>query len=158
LEKAKGILAKSNFEGAINSVILVSDGEETCGGDPVKKAQELCQANIKVVTNVIGFNVSGAVEAQLKAIANAGCGTYYSASSKVELDNAFVKIKGTTIDVNDGAGSVIHVDDNNVNVKAPGSKVDVKNGDNVNVTAPGADIEINGTDVKVKAPGVDLDL
>lgn len=157
LEKAKDILLASNFPGVANSVILISDGEETCGGDPIKKARELCQSDIKVVTNVIGFNVAGSEEAQLKAVAEAGCGNYYSVNSQQELDGAFVKIKGNTIDVNDGAGSSVHVDDNNVNVKAPDASVDVNDG-NVEVDVPGANIEVDGDKVKVDVPGVEIDL
>ena len=141
LEKAKNILSENNSEGTTNSVILVSDGEETCGGNPVAKAQELCNASIKVVTNVIGFNVSGAQEAQLKAIAKAGCGTYYSVNSKQELDNAFVKIKGGTVDVNDGSGTNVHVDESNVNVNAPG-----------------ANVKVDESGVKINVPGVNIDL
>ena len=141
LEKAKSILMRENSEGIKNSVILVSDGEETCGGDPIKKAKELCDSNIKVVTNVIGFNVSGAQESQLKAIASAGCGTYYKANSKQELDNAFVKISGGSVDVNDGSGSSVHVDDSSVNVNAPG-----------------ADVKVDQNGVKINVPGVNIDL
>ena len=157
LEKAKAILLASNFLGVANSVILISDGEETCGGDPIKKARELCQSDIKVVTNVIGFNVAGSEEAQLKAVAEAGCGNYYSVSSQQEFDGAFVKIKGNTIDVNDGAGSSVHVDDDTVNVKAPDASIDVDGG-NVDVDVPGASIQVDDGKVKIDVPGVDIDL
>lgn len=38
-------------------VYVVSDGIETCGGDPVKVAKELHQSEVKTVVNIIGFDV-----------------------------------------------------------------------------------------------------
>jgi len=52
-------------------VILVTDGDESCGGDPVAAAAALLAAGIKV--NVIGFATSDpAMNANLDAIARAG--------------------------------------------------------------------------------------
>jgi hypothetical protein len=52
-------------------VILVTDGAETCGGDPVEKAGDLIGADIKL--NVIGFATTDPeIVANLDAIAAAG--------------------------------------------------------------------------------------
>lgn len=69
-------------------IILVSDGIETCGGDPVAVAKKLKGQGIEAVT-VIGFDVSGDDESQLSAIAEAGSGRYFSAGSRIELEQAF---------------------------------------------------------------------
>jgi MYXO-CTERM domain-containing protein len=60
-------------------VILVTDGQETCGGDPVTEAAALCNFNAMtqecddVAVNVIGFATSDPqVNADLNAIAAAG--------------------------------------------------------------------------------------
>ena len=52
-------------------VILLTDGEESCQGDPVTAAADLL-ANQGIETFVIGFSVLPGEEAQLNAIANAG--------------------------------------------------------------------------------------
>ncbi len=52
------------------SVILISDGGEECGGDPVQAATELLAKNIK--TYVIGVSVNASQGATLDAIAAAG--------------------------------------------------------------------------------------
>ncbi|WP_210410483.1 VWA domain-containing protein [Oceanicola sp. D3] len=60
-------------------VYLISDGEETCEGDPVGAAQALAEAGVEATVNTIGFAVDAETEAQLAAIAEAGGGTYYPA-------------------------------------------------------------------------------
>ena len=54
-------------------MILLTDGEETCEGDPVAAAAEL-RAGLGVETYVIGFSVLPTEQASLNAIANAGSG------------------------------------------------------------------------------------
>lgn len=79
----------SSQKNAENIVYVVSDGIETCGGDPVKAAKELNQSDIKAVVNIIGFDLDDEGQKQLKAVANAGGGEYSSVDSKVELDKYF---------------------------------------------------------------------
>jgi len=48
-------LESKGAENAKNVVYVVSDGIETCGGDPVKAAEELHTSNIKAVVNISGL-------------------------------------------------------------------------------------------------------
>lgn len=58
---------------------VVSDGVETCGGDPVAAAAA-AKTKSQVVVNVIGFGIRSAAEEQaLRAVAAAGGGEYRSA-------------------------------------------------------------------------------
>lgn len=100
LQKASDILAKYPGEQYQNSVLLISDGEETCGGNPISKAKELNGNNIKLITNVIGFNVGGTAENQLKNISQNGGGVYYSARSSEELNNVMNKMSEATCAIN----------------------------------------------------------
>ena len=79
----------SNQKNAENIVYVVSDGIETCGGDPVKAAKELNRSSIKAVVNIIGFDLNDEGQRQLKAVADAGGGKYSSVDSKVELNKYF---------------------------------------------------------------------
>ncbi len=88
LQKAKDILSKYPTAQYNNSVLLISDGEETCNGDPVAKAKELNTSDINVVVNVVGFDVGGKAESQLKSTAVSGNGTYFSARNASELSAA----------------------------------------------------------------------
>lgn len=72
-----------------NVVYLVSDGIETCDGDPAAAARALNAFGIRVVVNVIGFDVDAAAERQLRGVAEAGGGEYVAARNRVDLDAAF---------------------------------------------------------------------
>lgn len=57
-------------------VYVVSDGIETCDGDPVVEARSLSQSNIKTVVNIIGFDVDNQGQKMLKQVAEAGNGQF----------------------------------------------------------------------------------
>lgn len=79
--------ASKNYEGAL-TIYIVSDGAETCDGDPIKEAEEFAKGNENRKVNIIGFNVDQKGEDQLKAVANAGNGEYISASNSEELNSS----------------------------------------------------------------------
>ena len=64
-------------------IVLVSDGKETCQGDPVVAAKALAAKGITVHT--VGFIVDTAARGQLQAIAQATGGTYFDAPVGPEL-------------------------------------------------------------------------
>ena len=70
---------------AETTIVLVSDGQETCGGDPCATVQALKAAGVKFVMHVVGFAVTEADQAQLECIAQAGGGKYFSAADAAAL-------------------------------------------------------------------------
>lgn len=50
-------LKEMDGEKNTNIIYLVSDGIETCGGDPVKAMKSLGAYNLKPVVNIIGYQV-----------------------------------------------------------------------------------------------------
>ena len=64
-------------------IVLVSDGKETCQGDPVVAAKALAAKGITVHT--VGFVVDTAARGQLQAIARTTGGTYFDAPVGPEL-------------------------------------------------------------------------
>jgi hypothetical protein len=82
----------SPFKGQNNFVILVSDGIETCGGDPAKAAGKLAAANIGLKVHVVGFDVKGAERQQLEGIAQAGKGRYFNAQNAQGLKKALTQV------------------------------------------------------------------
>jgi Ca-activated chloride channel homolog len=74
------------------TIILVSDGEETCKGDPCALVRELKASGIKFVMHVIGFDVNEKQKAQLSCIARAGGGTYFTARNAAELSTVAKKV------------------------------------------------------------------
>ena len=71
---------------AVSGVILISDGKETCAGDPAAEAAALASRfKLRYGVTVFGFDVAGDERAALEAIADAGDGQYYHAGSAQEL-------------------------------------------------------------------------
>ncbi len=70
-------------------ILLISDGLESCGGDPVKTILALRDRGVNVRAFVIGFDISADERAALEQIAAAGDGRYYDAANYGELLRAF---------------------------------------------------------------------
>jgi hypothetical protein len=105
LYSAKAYLARTLAEDIIAgcrgySVILLTDGTETCGGDPQAAAAELL-GDLGVQTYVIGFSVLPGEQAALDQIANAGStgGTRdaFFAGNEAELAAALASIVADSV-------------------------------------------------------------
>jgi Mg-chelatase subunit ChlD len=72
-------------EPGARTVVLVSDGKETCEGDPCAAANALAAADARLVIHTIGFNVDTAARYQLQCIAKVARGTYSDASGAADL-------------------------------------------------------------------------
>lgn len=66
-------------------VYLISDGEETCGGDPVVEAKALVELGTRTIVNTIGFDADAETRAQLEAISEAGEGKFHPADNAKSL-------------------------------------------------------------------------
>lgn len=67
-------------------VYVVTDGIETCDGDPVEATEDLASQGIEPVVNVIGFQVGDADTQQLRDMAQAGGGQYADVTSQADLE------------------------------------------------------------------------
>ncbi len=72
-------------EGTRNSMILVTDGLETCDGDPCAAATAIAAGDVKAVINVIGFGTTPEETAVLSCIAENSGGLLLSANNYEEL-------------------------------------------------------------------------
>ena len=97
------------------AVVLVTDGIESCGGDPVQAARELREQGIMV--HLIGFGLGNAADedtASLRAVADASGGRFVTAGSAEALKDAlaatvatgFRVYQGDTVVANGSLGSV----------------------------------------------------
>lgn len=82
------------------SIILISDGKETCNADPCKLVGELKQAGINFTLHVVGFDVGGETEAQLQCMAEAGGGVYLPAKDADKLKSALGEVIKKSVDKN----------------------------------------------------------
>jgi Mg-chelatase subunit ChlD len=68
-----------------NTIVMVSDGEETCNGDPCAAAQALRQSAAEIRIDIIGFGLPPAIADGLKCIAVNSGGTYTDAADAEAL-------------------------------------------------------------------------
>jgi Ca-activated chloride channel family protein len=80
------------------TVVLISDGLETCKEDPCAKAKDLKSKGIKFVVHVVGFDVDQKAADQLNCIASAGGGRYFKADNTQELSAALGKVQQAVAD------------------------------------------------------------
>ncbi len=83
---------------APTQVILVSDGKETCEGDPCALVRSLRERGVKVTVHVVGFDVTEEEGEQLNCIAEAGGGLYADAGTADELTAALTDIRETVVE------------------------------------------------------------
>jgi Ca-activated chloride channel family protein len=88
-DSLRAAAASLNTAQGKGTVVLVSDGIETCVADPCAVAAELKKAGVGLVAHVIGFDVADpAAKAQLQCIARATGGVYLDARDASGLESA----------------------------------------------------------------------
>lgn len=89
-------------------VVLVTDGEETCGGDPEAEIATLRAAGLSVTVNIVGFALDDSTLAGTFARwAELGGGRYFPASDEAGLAAALSAATAEGFTVLDAAGQVI---------------------------------------------------
>jgi hypothetical protein len=87
------------------TIILISDGIETCGEDPCRVAVKLQQMGVNVKINVVGLGLQDyEATKQLRCVALGTKGQFYSANTAAELANSLnkalpveTKVQGTIL-------------------------------------------------------------
>jgi len=73
----------------VRTIVLITDGAETCGDDPEAAIEALQASGLDVNLNIVGFALDDeALKAQMAAWADAGAGSYFDAASASELGSA----------------------------------------------------------------------
>lgn len=148
---------------ATATVVLLSDGLETCGGDPCAVVRAAKKAGTELIVHVVGFDVKEADVSQLECIAQAGDGLYVEAGDAAQLGTALGRVLSAPSEVppsrlSIGARANGDLADALVTVRTAGKKEEVASGR----TYRGADTNPRvfavppGTyDVEVQPIGVD---
>lgn len=93
--------AGEDFEAAgadgANFIVLITDGLETCGGDPCDVAGELQSGNLAVTTSVVGFGLTPDEQATIACIAEEGGGEVLGAANADELSDAVFEVLSTPV-------------------------------------------------------------
>ena len=109
-------------EGGAAVILLVSDGVESCGGDPEAVVAELRASGLQVVLHTVGLGVTPDEAESLAALAEAGGGTYFDAPNAADLT------EGVTTAVQSSTEFVLQQDDV---AGFPSDAVRVRGGDTV---------------------------
>lgn len=80
------------------TVVLISDGQETCEGDPCALMRELRGQGIKMQVHVVGFDVNQDERKQLVCIAEAGGGKYFTAQNTTQLKDALTEVRKEVVE------------------------------------------------------------
>ena len=91
-------------EGA--TVILISDGLETCGGDPCATVRAAKESGVEFLLHVVGFDVAGEDVSSLECAAQAGDGLFLSAEDADQLSEALEAAVAMPVEVPAGRLSV----------------------------------------------------
>lgn len=94
--------------GGERAVVLVTDGIESCGGDPAEAARTLREQN-DIPVHVIGFGIESDADADLaslRSIAEASGGRFLTAGTAEELREALRLTVGTSYRVSRGGATV----------------------------------------------------
>jgi Ca-activated chloride channel family protein len=87
----KAAAAMKGLEGS-STIVLVSDGTESCHGDPCKVAREVHEeTGIDVKVHVVGLDVAAAERDTLACVAQSGGGKYFAAKNEQELRTALTE-------------------------------------------------------------------
>jgi len=73
-------------------IILLTDGEESCGGDPQAVAADLRARGIDIEVHIVGFDLAVEEAAAMQDVAAAGGGAYYDARDTGELAVALTRV------------------------------------------------------------------
>ncbi len=73
----------------VNVIILITDGVESCGGDPCAAARKLQNSDKQITVHVIGFLLNEKGNKTIQCIPQASGGFYYDACSATSLEKAF---------------------------------------------------------------------
>lgn len=90
------------------TIILITDGEETCDGDPAAVIEELRSRGLDLQVSVVGFAIDDAqLKSDFETWAELGGGSYFDARSAEELSRSLRTVISGPFRVVDGDGNVV---------------------------------------------------
>lgn len=89
-------------------IILITDGEETCDGDPLAEIEKLKEAGLDLRVSIVGFAIDdAALKDTFAEWANAGGGGYFDATNPEELAPAVARALLPSFEVVAADGAVV---------------------------------------------------
>ena len=75
------------------TIVLISDGLETCNADPCEISKQLATQGVNLTTHVVGFDLETKAHANLSCIADNTGGIFVPASNAAELHDALAQVQ-----------------------------------------------------------------
>ena len=75
------------------TIVLISDGLETCNADPCALSEQLAKQGVKLTAHVVGFDLETEAHANLSCIADNTGGIFVPASNAAELHDALAQVQ-----------------------------------------------------------------
>ncbi len=89
-------------------IVLITDGQETCGGDPVAAVRALKAKGIDARINIVGFGLSDKrLKKSMQGWARQGNGTYFDARDSTQLARAIASAVSAPFRVLDANGNEV---------------------------------------------------
>ena len=155
-------------------IILVSDGQETCGLDPAQMILDLKRKGFDFIVHTIGFDVDEATKRQLTVISQASGGVYLDAGSSQELtaslrtvteDVMKIELTPGKIEIDSGPDRVyieedkIDIDYGPDRIDIDEEKIDVESGyDKIKIRPDTMEIETGTEKIKIDPDSIEIDV
>jgi Ca-activated chloride channel family protein len=97
LESAAGSFTP--MAGQSNSIVLVTDGIEECGGDPCAAARAIRDAGLGIKAHVVGFTLDEKQRQTIQCIADETGGKYFDAQNSDGLSSALAEVQKAVVQV-----------------------------------------------------------
>ena len=88
-------------------VVVVSDGKESCKGDPITEAERLRAEGFDVTLNVVGLALDRDSRKTIARLAEVGGGSYFDAADAETLGAALRAAVSAPVHVLDAEGTVV---------------------------------------------------
>ena len=88
-------------------MVVVSDGQESCGGDPEAAVRALRDQGFDVTVNVVGLGLDKQDRRMRRRLATLGGGSYFDARGAGQLEDAIGAAVSAPFEVRDGTGTVV---------------------------------------------------
>lgn len=89
-------------------VVLLTDGQETCDGDPALAIQQLAEQGIDVQVNIVGLSIAeDELKEEFKRWAELGGGEYYDTNNRNDLQSALSTLFGVSYQVLNSEGKIV---------------------------------------------------
>ena len=74
-------------------MVLITDGIESCDGDPCAAARKLAGSGVQATVHVVGYNLRANQRTQVECISQNGNGKYFDARDASGLQSALVEVR-----------------------------------------------------------------